>query len=58
MSVYRIHNQGIWAGMAPEEMCARGLRIIDQLNEAFEFKYNEHFEKAKIKRINYKRCRC
>ena len=50
MSVYRIHSQSIWASLQRDQMLAKGIEVIDQLNAAFDYKYNEYFEKAKAQR--------
>ena len=51
MSVYRIHSNGLWASLSAEQMCAKGIEIMDQLNAAFDYKYNEYFEKGKAQRL-------
>jgi glycosyltransferase involved in cell wall biosynthesis len=47
MAVYRVHNQGIWSSQSHPEMYENGIKVIDSLNAAFNFEYNEDFETAK-----------
>ncbi|MEO6721263.1 MAG: glycosyltransferase [Ferruginibacter sp.] len=47
MAVYRVHNGGIWSSQTHTEMYENGIKVIDSLNEAFNFEYNEQFEIAK-----------
>lgn len=51
MSVYRIHSGGVWGSLSSKEMCFKGIEIMDQLNEAFEFKYHKYFEEGKMHRL-------
>jgi len=51
MSVYRNHDQGVWTSLTPEQMFNSGIKMVDQLNTAFDYKYNDYFEKGKAKRV-------
>ncbi|MDQ3190814.1 MAG: glycosyltransferase [Bacteroidota bacterium] len=46
MSVYRQHSGGAWSGLQKEDMVLRGVIIMQQLNEAFEYKYDKYFKAA------------
>ncbi len=51
MSVYRIHSGGAWSSLSLEEMCNKGLKVMDDLNAGFNYEYDIYFQKAKAKRI-------
>ena len=47
MSVYRVHSGGIWSSQSHEEMYENGIKVLDSLNAAFNYQYNEAFEQGK-----------
>lgn len=51
MAVYRLHNSGVWSSLGSAEMLEKGLQIMDNLNKAFDFKYDPLFQLGKERRI-------
>jgi glycosyltransferase involved in cell wall biosynthesis len=51
MSVYRIHSNGVWTSLSSRQKMEKGIQLMDQLNAIFNFKFNEYFEKGKIRRL-------
>lgn len=46
MSVYRMHQGGLWTKLTYREVESRNIKNLQTLNEAFNFQYNGDFEAA------------
>ena len=42
MSVYRIHDKGVWSKLSEEEQVLKNLDAILSINKAFDYKYEEN----------------
>lgn len=43
MSVYRIHDKGVWSELSAQEQVMKNLDAILKINKAFDYKYEENF---------------
>jgi glycosyltransferase involved in cell wall biosynthesis len=43
MSVYRIHDKGIWSELSEQEQVMKNLDAIFKINKAFDYAYEENF---------------
>jgi glycosyltransferase involved in cell wall biosynthesis len=51
MAVYRVHAGGAWSAMSPRASFKKYVRVMDNLNEYFEYKYDREFRAGKKKII-------
>jgi glycosyltransferase involved in cell wall biosynthesis len=51
MAVYRVHGGGSWSAMSPRAAFKKYLRVMDNLNHYFEYKYDGAFRAGKKKII-------
>lgn len=52
MSVYRIHDSGLWSSKEAEKQISELMVLIDLYNEYYSFKYDLEFEKFKDRLIS------
>jgi len=54
MSVYRIHENGLWSGKKSSKKYVEMLELIDIYNKFFSYKYNAEFEEhKKLLKMNF-----
>jgi glycosyltransferase involved in cell wall biosynthesis len=46
MSVYRIHNRGIWSSLSRKKQIQSGISILNTLDKAYNYKYSNYFKKG------------
>jgi len=51
MSVYRVHNKGLWSGKSQRDKNKKMIGRIDELNEYFEFRFDKEFSYLKRMKV-------
>ena len=46
MSVYRVHDGGIWSKLNYNEMILKGVEVMKDLDSFFEYRYHEDFQRG------------
>lgn len=51
MSVYRQHDEGLWASLSHNEMILKGVEVMEQLDKLFNYEYHEQFKLGMEERL-------